>query len=161
MDRHFLEFWGNFLLLAAKGQKQLEDLAPWTGRGFLNLGDLTALFRQAYGLEHLNQGSPDYLKIWKKAEGDFQDSLREYFSLLGVVPRAEYLELAKKYEDLKEKAADQEETIKHLRMLLSEKGLDFGAVTFEFQKLMTKQREQFQKLMQGFGEVWKTDRDKD
>jgi len=27
MDRHFLEFWGNFLIKAAKGQKQLEDMS--------------------------------------------------------------------------------------------------------------------------------------
>ena len=33
MDRQFLEFWGNSILVAAKGQKQLEDLAQLGERG--------------------------------------------------------------------------------------------------------------------------------
>ena len=161
MDRHFLEFWGNFLLQAAQGQKQLEELAKWTSRGFLNFEDLTALFRKSYGLEQLNQDSPDYLQIWEKAQKDFRDSFRDYLSLLGVVPRDEYLELAGKYEELKEKAAEQEETIKLLRLVLSEKGLDFAAVTLEFQKLLEKQGDQFQELMKGVSKEVKPDRHQD
>ncbi len=155
MDRHFLEFWGNFLLLVAKGQKQLEDMGKWS-RGFFG-GDLTALFGKSYGINHLDKDSPDYLKMWEKAHEDFRDSFREYLGLLGMVPREEYAELARKYEELKEKVAEKEETIKQLRMLLSEKGLDFGAVTSEFQKLMDKQSDQFQKLIQSLGEVFKAD----
>jgi hypothetical protein len=33
MDRQFLEFWGNFMLNAAKSQKQLEDLTAWMKGG--------------------------------------------------------------------------------------------------------------------------------
>lgn len=157
MDRHFLEFWGNFLLQAAKGQKQLEDLAKWTQSGLSNWGDFTTLFRQAYGLEQVKQESPDYQQIWKKAEEDFRDSFRDYLSLLGVVPREEYAELARKYAELKEKVAEQEETIKLLRTLLSDKGLDYAVVTLEFQKLMEKQNNQFEELMQGVGEALKSD----
>jgi hypothetical protein len=155
MDRQFLEFWGNFLLLAAKGQKQLEDLAKWSGQGFFNSGDFIASFRKFYGLENLDQGSPDYQKMWKKAEEGFRDSYRDYLSLLGGVPREEYEELVRKCEELKEKLADREETVKQLRMLLSEKGLDFDAVTLGLQKLMEKQSDQFQKLMKGFDELFK------
>jgi hypothetical protein len=161
MDRHFLEFWGNFLLQAAQGQKLLEDLAPWTRRDFFNFEDLTALFRKSYGLEQVEQDSPDYLKIWEKAQKDFRDSFRDYLSLLGVVPRDEYLELAGKYEKLKEKVAEQEETIKLLRMVLSDKGLDFAAVTLEFQKLVEKQGDQFHKLMKGVSKALKPDRHQD
>jgi tetratricopeptide (TPR) repeat protein len=161
MDRHFLEFWGNFLLQAAQGQKQLEELAKWTSRGFLNFEDLTALFRKSYGLEQLNQDSPDYLQIWEKAQKDFRDSFRDYLSLLGVVPRDEYLELAEKYEELKEKAAEQEETIKLLRLVLSEKGLDFTAGTLEFQRLLEKQGDQFHELMKGVSKALKPDRHQD
>jgi hypothetical protein len=161
MEKHFLEFWGNLLLQAAKGQKHLEDLSQWSSRGFLNFGDLTALFRKFYGLDQLEPDSPNYLKMWEKAEEDFRDSFRDYLSLLGVVPREEYVELAKKYEKLKEKVADQEETIKHLRMLLSDKGLDFAVASADFQKLMKKQTDQFQELLKGFGEVLKADRNQD
>lgn len=153
MDRHFLEFWGNFLLALAKGQKQMEDLAKWMRRGLLNLGDFTALFRRAYGLEDLDQNSPDYLKMWQQAEESFRHSYKEYLSLLGVVPREEYAELARKYEALQEKAAAQEEVIKQLRTLLEEKGMGFDLMTLEFQKLVQKQGSEFQKLMKAFQEA--------
>jgi hypothetical protein len=154
MDRHFLEFWGNYLLLLAKGQKQLEDLAQWSQQGFGNFADLTDLFRKAYGLDEQTQDSPDYLKLWQQAQEDFRQSLRDYLGLMGMVPREEYLELAGKYEGLKEKVADQEETIKQLRLLLADKGLDFNTVTSEFQELMQKQGDQFQKMLQGLGEIF-------
>jgi hypothetical protein len=155
MNRQFLEFWGNFLLQVAKGQKQMEDLAKWSRLGFSSFGELTALFQKAYGLDELPEDSPEYLKIWKKAEEDFRRSFKDYLSLMGAVPREEYVELARKYEELKEKVADQEETIKHLRMLLSEKGLDCGAVTLEFQKMMKKQTDQFHKLVKDWGKAVK------
>jgi hypothetical protein len=155
VDRHFLEFWGNFLLQAAKGQKQLEDLAQWSNRSLLNFGDFTALFRQAYGLDQPQPESPDYLEIWKKAEQDFRNSFQDYLRLLGVVPREEYAALARKYEKLEEKLAQQEETIQHLRQLLSDKGLDLAVVTLEFQQLMKKQSEQFHELMKDVGEAFK------
>ncbi len=156
MDRHFLEFWGNFLLQAAKGKKQLEDLAEWAKQSFLNFGDFTSLFRQAYGLEQ-SQGSPDYQEIWKKAEADFRNSFQDYLNLLGVVPREKYAALARKSEELEKKLAEQEETIQQLRQLLSDKGLDLAVVTLEFQQLMKKQGEQFQELIKDFGEAFKGD----
>ena len=77
---------------------------------------------------------------------DFRESFKEYLNLLGMVPREEYAALARKYEEFKEKVAEQEETIKLLRMLLEEKGLGLEATSLEFQRLIEKQGEQFQKL---------------
>ena len=74
MDRHFLEFWGNLLLTAAKSQKQLEEMAKWIQQGFSGFEDLTAMFHKSYGLDRLTEGSSDYLKRWKKAEADFRKS---------------------------------------------------------------------------------------
>jgi hypothetical protein len=152
MNRHFLEFWGKALLQAAQSQKQLEDLAKWCQRGFLGFQDYTQLFKAAYGLNEMAESSPDYLTLWKKSEDDFRESFKEYLNLLGMVPREEYAALARNYEELKEKVAEQEETIKLLRMLLEEKGLGLTAASLEFQKLIEKQGEQFQKLFQGLGE---------
>lgn len=161
MNRQFLEFWGNFLLQAAQGQKRLEDLADLSRRGFSNLGDLTALFRQVYGLKPQDQGTPDYLKVWKKAEADFRTSFEEFLRLLGVVPQEEYRKLAKKCEELEAQVAEQEETIRQLRLLLSEKGLDFAAVTLGFKKLLNKQSDQFQELLKGMGELVKGEHEQD
>lgn len=152
MNRNFLEFWGKALLQAAKSQKQLEDLAKWCQRGFLGFQDYTQLFKTTYGLDEMAESSPDYLTLWKKAEDDFRESFKGYLNLLRMVPREEYAALARKYEELKEKVAEQEETIKLLRMLLEEKGLGLAATSLEFQRLIEKQGEQFQKLFQGLEE---------
>lgn len=152
MNRHFLEFWGKALLEAAKSQKQLEDLTGWFQRGFLGFQNYTQLFKAAYGLDEVAESSPDYLTLWKKAEEDFRESFKEYLNLLGMVPREEYAALARQYEELQVKVAEQEEAIKHLRMLLEEKGMGLEATTLEFQRLIKKQGEQFQKFIKGLGE---------
>jgi hypothetical protein len=152
MNRHFLEFWGKALLQAAKSQKQLEDLTKWLPRGFLGFQDFTQLFKTSYGLSEVAEDSPDYLALWKKAEGDFRDSFKDYLNLLGGVPRDEYAALARKYEELQEKVAEQAETIKQLRVLADEKGLGLEATTLEFQQLIQKQGEQFQRFLKGLGE---------
>jgi hypothetical protein len=154
MDKHFLEFWGNFLIHVAKGQKQLEDMTRWVHQGFSGFEDLTETFRKFYGLDRLTEGSPDYLKTLEKAQKAFQNSLKDDLSLLGVVPKEEHLALVKKYEELKEEVAAQEETIKHLRILLTEKGIDQGEVIIGFQELVKKQSDQFQKLMGGMAQFF-------
>lgn len=152
MNRHFLEFWGKALLEAAKSQKQLEDLARWFQQGFLGFPDYTRLFKAAYGLDKTTEDSPDFFSLWKKAEQDFRDSFKDYLNLLGVVTREEYVALARENQELKEKVAEQEETIKLFRRLADEKGMGLEATTLEFQKLIQKQGEQFQKFIQGLGE---------
>ncbi len=155
MNRHFLEFWGKALLEAAKSQKQLEDLSKWFQRGFLGFQGLTKLFKHSYGFDEVPEDSPDYFTVWKKAEDDFRNSFKDYLNLLGMVPREEYAALARKYVELKAKAADQEATIKHLRMLADEKGLGLEAMTLEFQELIKKQGEQFHKFLEGLGQSMK------
>jgi hypothetical protein len=151
MDQKFMEFWGNFLLSAAKSQKQLEDMTKWMKSGFSGFEELTNLFQKVYGLEKVEKESPDYLKMWAGAQQNFAQSFNDYLALLGVVPREEHLALVKKYEELKEKVASQEETIKHLRMLFSEaKKEEYREISSQFEELAQKQGEQFQKLMDSF-----------
>ena len=158
MDTHFLEFWGNFLINAAKGQKQLEDMSKWMQQGFEGFDELTAMFTKFYGLEHMGKDSPDYMATWKKASEDFIKSFKEYLSLMGVVPKEEHLALVKKYEELKEKVASQEETIKHLRMLLGEKMAGTqGDVVKGFQEIIEKQSKEFQETMETFDRFFKKD----
>ena len=152
MNRHFLEFWGKALLHAAKSQKQLENLAKWLPRGFLNFQDLNQLFKTSYGLNEVAEDSPDFLALWQKAEADFRESFKDYLNLLGGVPREEYAALARKYEELQTKVAEQDETIKQLRLLVDEKGMGLESTTMEFQKLIKKQGQQFQQFLKGLGE---------
>lgn len=144
MNRQFLEFWGNFLINVAKGEKQMEDMAQWINQGFKGFEDLAAMFRNFYGLD---RSASDYGKTWENAAKDFQKSFQDYLKLFGVVPMQEHLELIKKYEALKEKAAAQEETILHFKTLLDQKGPDLGNMAERFQELLKRQTDQFQNLM--------------
>lgn len=156
MDRNFLEFWGNLLLSAAKGQEELEAMAKWIRQGLSGFEYLNDMFRKFYGIDRHSEDSPDYLQSWKKAERNFYKSLEDYLSLFGVVPREEHLELLKEYEELKAKAAAQEETIKHLRMLHAEKGFAQSEMISGLQELMVEQGEQFRKLMESFSDLYIT-----
>jgi hypothetical protein len=155
MDRHFLEFWGNYLTNAAKGQKQFEDMAAWMGQGLRGFEYLTTLFRQCYGLAELEEDTPEYLKTWKKAEQDFRTALKDYLSFFGVVPREEHLALVKKCEELEQEIAAREETIAHLRSLISQKLLDQGDSLKGFQEVAKDQAAQFQDLMTSLGKAFK------
>jgi len=152
LDKQFLEFWGHFLINAAKSQKQLEEMDKWLNKGLTGFEDFTAMFRKFYGLNGLQEGTTEYLKTWENAANSLQKSYKEYLNLMGMVPRNEHLALIKKYEDLKQEVADQAETIKHLRMLLNARGADDQAeVIKSFQDLMNKQSKQFQELTENFG----------
>ena len=158
MDRQFLEFWGNFMLNAAKSQKQLEDLTTWMKGGLTGFEELSSLFQKVYGLGKVEQESPDGVKTWAAAQENFTKSFREYLALLGVVPRDEHLALVRKYEELKEKVASQEETIKHLRMLLSQNNQEeYQDMAGQFEDLVKKQGDQFQQLMESFTQSSKKD----
>jgi hypothetical protein len=152
MNRHLLEFWGKALLEAARSQKQMEDLVSWCQQGFSGFQDYTQLFKAAYGLDKTTEDSLDYLILWKKAEENFRKSFGDYLDLLGMVPREDYEALARCCEELKEKVAKQEETIGVLRMLAEEKGMGLEATTLEFQKLINKQGEQFQRFIESLDE---------
>jgi hypothetical protein len=160
VDKHFLEFWGNFLINTAKEQKRMEDLSKWMQQGFKFKGfdDLTEMFRKFYGLEHMEKDTPAYIESWEKASENFLESFKDYLELMGMVPKDEHLSLVKKYEELKEKVAGQEEIIKSLRLLLEEKRAESQEELVKgFQDLIDKQSKQFQETMETFGSFFKKD----
>ena len=156
MDRQFLEFWGNFMLNTARSQKQLEEMTEWMKGGFTGFEELTTLFRKIYGLEKVEKESPDYFKMWAGAQENFTKSFKEYLAVMGVVPHGEHLALVKKYEELKAKVESQEETIRHLRMLLSQASQEeYQNLAGHLEGLVKEQGEQFQKLMDSFAQAFK------
>jgi hypothetical protein len=151
VDKHFLEFWGNFLINAAKEQKRMEDLSKWVQQGFNGFDDLTKMFKKFYGLEHMEKDTPAYMDTWEKASENFLNSFKDYLNLMGMVPKDKHLALIKKYEELKEKVAVQEDTINHLRLLLEEKKTESQEELVQgFQDLIKKQSKQFQETMETF-----------
>lgn len=160
MDKHFLEFWGNFLINTAKEQKRIEDLSKWMQQGFKGFDDLTEMFKKFYGLEHMEKDTPAYTDTWEKASENFLNSYKDYLNLIGMIAKDEHLALIKKYEELKEKAAAQEETINHLRLLLEERKTKSQEELVQgFQDLIEKQSKQFQETMETFGNLFQKEND--
>ena len=81
-------------------------------------------------------------------------SFKGQLSQFGVVPKINHLVLLKKYQDLKQEAAAQEDTIKHLRVMLDEKETDEGGAAKTSRQLVDTQNEQFQELMCSFAEFF-------
>jgi hypothetical protein len=156
VDKHFLEFWGNVLINAAKEQKRMEDLSKWMQQGFKGFDEFTEMFKKFYGLEHMEKDTPGDMDVWEKASENFLNSFKDYLNLMGMVSKDEHLTLIKKYEKLKEKSAAQEETINHLRQLLEEKKTETQEELVQgFHDLIEKQSNQFQKTMETFGSLFK------
>ncbi len=157
MDRKFLEFWGNYLLMVAKGQRQMEDAAKWINQGFKGFDDLTAMFAKMYGLDQKEEDRPQDPTSWNKVTTDFTRSLAEGMGLMGWVPAEEHRTLRKKYDVLKAKVRAQEETIRHLRNLLNKEGNPHTEVILGFAELVEKQTSEFQDLLMGMGKTSGTD----
>lgn len=155
MDKHFLEFWGKFLISVAQGQQRLEDLTEFLQGDFAPTENLAKIFFQAYGLENLTDSKPDFQDQWEKSKQDFQESHRAYLHLLGAVPREDYTKLAQRCKDLQAKVANLEVTIMQLRLVLAEKGLDYRAVTRSFQELLKKQTQTVQDFLSGLADQQK------
>lgn len=150
MDRNFYEFWGQMFLNLAKGQKQIEDFRKWFGQGLMGYESMNAMFRKAYGLDRIEEESPDYAEIWKKSVETFQKSFRESLALMDVVPRSEYDALAEKCAALEKTVTEQEETIRTLKRLLNEEasgGAPAAAAIEDLQGLLKNQQDQFQQLL--------------
>jgi len=158
MDRNFYEFWGQFFLNLAKGQKQVEDFRKWFSQGMAGYESLTAMFRRAYGLDRMEETSPDYSEFWKKSVETFQKSFREGLSLMEVVPRGEYEALAEKCAVLEKTVAEQEEMIRSLKRLLTEEATGTPAAALEeLQGLLKNQQAQFQELMKSMSLLFDKD----
>lgn len=154
MDKQFLEFWGNALLAAARGQQQLEDLAGWLSGDAGQSADLTSFFRQFSGLDARNEGTPAYLDAWQQSMDAFLKSLAEVLSLMDVVPRQDLHSLSRENEDLKQRIVEQEETIAHLRALLGEELKGPADSVRELRELIGEQARSYQDFMEGMGKAF-------
>jgi len=154
MDSKFLEFWGNFLLNAAKGQEQAEGLNRMVREGFKTFEQQLSLFEKFYGLDKKPDPSTPYAEMWAKASSDFAKSYQEFLGFMGTVPREEYEELSRQNEALKKQLTALEETL-HRRTKKTGSGeADPTEIVKGFEGLMKKQAEQFQTLMASYGKLY-------
>ena len=147
MDSKFLEFWGNYMLAAARGQKQLEDLNKWINQGFSGFKELSALFEKYYGLETSRPKNRESADAWQSAAACFRDSYEAYLNMIGAVPKEKCRQLEQKLSDIEQKVAERDETITILRNLLAEKGTYQGETVKALQDLVNKQAGAFESFM--------------
>jgi hypothetical protein len=154
VDRRFLEFWGNAMLNAAKGQEQVENLNRLVRVGFKSFEEQLSLFQKLYDLDKKPDPPAPYAEMWAKAASDFTKSYQEVLGFMGVVPRENYEALSKEHEALKNKFTALEEKLRSGRTKSSGKEIDPSEVVKGFEGLMQKQAEQFQALMASFGKLY-------
>ncbi|MDM8515352.1 hypothetical protein QUF76_04075 [Desulfobacterales bacterium HSG16] len=166
MDQKFLEFWGHFLINSAKSMNQADEFNAWIKKGFSGFSgtsdqsssqcsefaEIANLFRKLYGLDQFSENSSEYQDMAKEAGEKFKNSFTDYLSLMGFVHREEHLQLVQKYEKLKEKCTDQEETIRHLKMLLNVKNPMETEAMSNLQDIAKDQSRLFQKMFDGMGQ---------
>ena len=154
MDRRFLEFWGNFLLSAARGQEQAESLNRLIREGFKTFEQQLSLFEKFYGLDKKPDPSTPYAEMWAKASSDFAKSYKEFLGLMGTVPREDYEELSRQNEALKKKLAALEDTLRRKKKKTGSMETDTTEIVKGFEGLMQKQTEQFQALVASYGKLY-------
>jgi hypothetical protein len=173
MDKQLLQFLGNFYLNLAKSQEKweemsrgnplMEEMGKWFSFGLsaANMDNLMKMMKNGSGMKSLDKESLPYMEMFEKISEMGGQAMKEYMNMMGMVPRDEHIKLVKKYELLKEKVLAQEETIEHLRMLLSEKGAGQQEVISEFNHMIKDQSEQFQELMQNVMNFYQNGEKKD
>lgn len=128
MDFDLFRFWSDSFSNAARAEKQMGDAFGLAREGFSS-------FR-------------DFNLFWQKMMY-FPPPLAGLFSAFGLVPMQEHLSLVRRYEEVKERVAAHEETIKHLRLLLNSKGCEREGLQTGIQDLVKIQMDAFFALMRG------------
>ncbi len=151
MDRNFFEFWGQLFLNVAQGQKQIEEMNALFRPGPQGYDAMRTIFHNTYGLDNAPESFAQNSGLWETAAQNFQASLRQVMKLWGVVPGDDYQALVRKCETLEKTATEQEQTIRHLKLLLGERQDEAFSSTKELQALLTKQQAEFQKMVNTLG----------
>jgi hypothetical protein len=146
MNKDFLEFWGNFLLQAAKGQRQLEEAMKWAQLGFESIEEQRDFWNSFGAVKKEIENKPGNVEIWEKSLEDYRKSYREFVKFFGMVPMEEYQALLKKNEALEKKLAEQKETLPKARSARKETLDVQREIEKGLQELIQKQGEQFKEL---------------
>ena len=165
MDANSLEFWGRSLLNLAKGQRHMEEYSRWLSGGHGGSDNLSALFHQIYGLDNMEKGGAECLKLFEQAMKSFQQSFREYLRLFDMMPREEHEALVKECEALKQQVLEQEKIIGHLKKMmntklrfLGDKDLESAETVRDLQDVLKKQVDEFHLMMTTMGQAFQKKR---
>lgn len=155
MDEKWLESWGNFLIQAARSQRTAKDFFQWLSEGAppkkapgaTNGLEAWTRLVMPFMPPQAPSGEPDMASRMNDATRQMQAAYSDWISMMGMVPKREYDELAEKHDRLKAKLEEKEETIRQLGQLLALKSTFDAGVTNPLQDMLKSQGEAFQKMM--------------
>jgi phosphoglycerate-specific signal transduction histidine kinase len=159
MDKQVFEIMGNILLQAAKSQEQYEKFSGWLKNVFQvseketknDTDELMSALKKIYSMGSVkNKDEPPIPDVLDQLGQNFQQSIDTFMDMMSCVPRHKHIELIEKYENLKKTCEEKDETIKNLRLLLSEKTAGVSDTVNELHDIIQKQTEQFMHFMQPF-----------
>lgn len=166
MDAKFYQFWKDFIKQAADGQLGKADFSAWMRPGF-GVADLpgipdelTDLFKKYYGLDQLSADAPDYSALFESALNEFNNSLKNLYAMMDVVPKKDYVELEKKYNAQKKKVEDLEEAIKQLKLLLKTSSPEVDQGIGSLNQMLKTQNANFLKMMDSLAGFYGINKDK-
>ena len=154
MDAKFLEFYGRFLLNAAKGQQQIEQFSDWFNQG-INSGfkEMEDLFKRCYQIQDPDDSAQNQQTI-NDAMAAFRDSFSACAAQMGWVLASEHDALKEKIIRLEQENKAQKEKLDQLNQLL---GLKENASMEDFfnqmKQIQNSQTKEFQALLKTFEQV--------
>jgi len=154
MNSQLMEFFGNYLIQAARWQKLVEQFSPDLKPDVKDMVELGRLFQKACGIDGPAEPAiAEYSRIWQQAVESFQSVFCSYATMWGWIPQADYQVLQEKCDALEKKIQELDR-----RTLLDEKGMGQIEMLDRFQSLIQNQSDEFQTFMQNFGEVFTKER---
>ncbi len=153
MDR-FFKFWEAIMQQKTGAMTMAAAMEELIRNGIKSSRQVLDLFEKSYGIKIGERNTKDWKAQMEKAMSDFNASLEELVSAMGVVPKSTYQALLSRHEKLKQKVAEQEETIRQLRRMLGEKGAGAPDGTQAFSEMIATQQKQFEQLMRSMAALY-------
>lgn len=96
MDDKFYQFWSDVAAKTISGQIRPKEFTEWMRLDGSGPEQLLDMFKKYYGLMGDSEANPMDSTLLKSAMENFKRSLTDFYSMLDVVPKQDYLDLEKK-----------------------------------------------------------------
>lgn len=146
MDDRFYRFWSEVVVKAASGGIRPDAFADWLRMGGDGSEILKNLFQKYYG-------QADTVG-YESAMVNFKKFLADFYEVLDVVPKQDYLALENQYQALKRKTDDLEALVTQLKVLYKTCRPDVEKRVRPLNQMLKSQNEQFLKMMDSLAEFY-------
>lgn len=153
MDRLF-KFWEAIMQQKTGAMGMAAAMEELIQNGIKSSRQVLDLFEKSYGVKIGERNTKEWKAQMEKAMSDFNAQLKDLMAAMGVVPKSTHQALLDQHEKLKQKVAEQEETIRKLRRMLGEKGLGAPDGAPAFSEMIAAQQKQFEQLMRSMASLY-------